>query len=182
VLCVVVVARPLGRPQPGTWFLGMALPSDLSPALIGRERGLALAGRASRQNSATAEAACKQGRIRPSIQSALAQWDKSLGVRSRPNRFHCRFAGQVRPPEPDVHRRPHPPDLVELQVSGDRAAACRDPGCPLPGQCASNVAAAEAAAAAADADAAMTTATMTTMIMMLRVRGEIMRLIIRRTD
>jgi hypothetical protein len=35
--------------------------SDLSPALIGRERGLALAGPASRQNSATAEAACKQG-------------------------------------------------------------------------------------------------------------------------
>jgi hypothetical protein len=57
----------------------------LSPALIGRERGLALAGRASRQNSATAEAACKQGRtrIRPSIQSALAQWDKSLGGHSR---------------------------------------------------------------------------------------------------
>jgi hypothetical protein len=41
---------------------------------------LALAGRASRQNSATAEAACKQRRIRPSIQSALAQWDKSLGL------------------------------------------------------------------------------------------------------
>jgi hypothetical protein len=63
------------------WLLAACLEpstSDLSPALIGRERGLALAGRASRQNSATAEAACKQGRIRPSIQSALAQWDKSL--------------------------------------------------------------------------------------------------------
>jgi hypothetical protein len=36
--------------------------------LIGRERGLALAGRASRQNSATAEAACKQqGARAPSI-------------------------------------------------------------------------------------------------------------------
>jgi hypothetical protein len=51
-----------------------------------RERGLALAGPASRQNSATAEAACKQhaGRYEYSAldQSALAQWDKSLGVRT----------------------------------------------------------------------------------------------------
>jgi hypothetical protein len=55
-------------------------PSDLSQALIGRERGEALAGRASRQNSVTADAACvQQVGIPPSIQQpALAQWDKSL--------------------------------------------------------------------------------------------------------
>jgi hypothetical protein len=61
-------------------FYKNCTPSDLSPALIGRERGLALAGRASRQNSATAEmkAACKQHAIACSILSPLAQWDKSL--------------------------------------------------------------------------------------------------------
>jgi hypothetical protein len=53
------------------WPLAFLVLSDsnLSPALIGREsreRGLALAGRASRQNSATAEAACKQGVRTPS--------------------------------------------------------------------------------------------------------------------
>jgi hypothetical protein len=84
-----------------------AIPSDLSPALIGRERGLALAGRASRQNSATAEAACKQHAIACSIQSPLAQWDKSLGLvrlykrrRRRPPAASPAPLGLWRPPRP----------------------------------------------------------------------------------
>jgi hypothetical protein len=57
----------------GCWMVAGHQPSHVSlviwapPALlIGRERGLALAGRARRQNSATAEAACKQGVRTPS--------------------------------------------------------------------------------------------------------------------
>jgi hypothetical protein len=60
---------------------------------VSRERGLALAGRASRQNSATAgmEAACNMQAAPYTVldQSALAQWDKSLG--------YARFQSRVRP-------------------------------------------------------------------------------------
>jgi hypothetical protein len=58
----------------------------LSVTLIGRERGLALDGRASRQNSATAEAACKQPGILGSIQSALTQWDDGSIKKARTGR------------------------------------------------------------------------------------------------
>ena len=90
-------------------------PSDLSPALIGRERGLALAGRASRQNSATAEAACcKQHHIWCSIQSPLAQWDKSLGLK-------CDDAGIDPAGRPTRARRPGSWRGLAYQLAGARA-------------------------------------------------------------
>jgi hypothetical protein len=70
----------------GSVSLCWASSSDLSPALIGRERGEVYL--TNRQNSATAEAACKQGATAFSIQPALAQWDKPLRVPTR-----CRQAG-----------------------------------------------------------------------------------------
>jgi hypothetical protein len=53
------IAQP-GGPPAGMQAAGWHTPSDLSPALIGRERGLALAGRASRQNYCPTAESCLQ--------------------------------------------------------------------------------------------------------------------------